>query len=173
MLLSGGLAGVALLSVHCGGGKTAVTSPSTSATPRIIAKTAVPGELAPVSSTASAAPTATAVIVPVREQELREGFAARQYFIGCYHEDLHRDRTSAGHITLGFLITPEGTLDKLEVTEKTGTLSDAFVKCLTTGVLRVTLKPRPGSEPIRLTYPFAFSSDFHTSPSANSASAKP
>lgn len=169
-LLSLAFAGTATLSFHCGGGTTASVQ-VTSSKPLITAKTAVRGELAPApTGTMAPAPTATTLVIPVREQELREGFAARQYFIGCYHEELHRDRAAGGHITLGFELSPAGTLDKLEVKEKTGTLSDAFVRCLTSGVLKVTLKPRPGSEPIQLSYPFSFSSEFHAT---SAASAKP
>lgn len=172
LLIPLSFAGMAALSVHCGGGgpqPRSVTSPSTR--PMVVAKTAVRGELAP--GTATPPPSATTVVIPVREQELREGFAARQYFISCYHDDLRRDRSSGGHITLRFDITPEGTLQKLEVAERTGTLSDEFVQCLTAGVLKVTLKARPGSEPVRLTYPFAFSSQFSTPASASTQAAPP
>ena len=172
--------GAAVMSSHCAGTTTTGASSVGSTKPTIIAKTAVRGELAP--GTATPPPSATTVVIPVREQELREGFAARQYFISCFHEDLRRDRSAGGHITLRFDITPSGALEKLEVAERTGTFSEEFVTCLSTGVLKVTLEARPGSEPVRLTYPFSFSSQFSATAgasaapstlSAPSASAKP
>ncbi|MFO0665902.1 MAG: AgmX/PglI C-terminal domain-containing protein [Polyangiaceae bacterium] len=164
-LLALSFAGAAMGTLQCGGSGNAPPTTATAGKPQTslpVAKTAVKGELAPAPATPP--PTATAIVIPVREQELRQGFAARQYFISCYHDDLRRNRNAQGRISLRFDIMPEGDLQKLEVAEQTGALSKEFVDCLLTAVGKVTLKPRPGSEPVRLTYPFSFSSDWTQQP---------